>query len=147
MSIRLSAPRCSRSADSGALVSVNGTDAASLIVPPHLGRPDGCRCLNCLAPIWRGEGRTSQNSEILSHAPSGAPPARSVAVVGPHRGQLGKRFPNYAQATGLPQHPQEGADRAGSRPSAPGRPTSHLVAAPPTLPRPFALGCGTFAPG
>src|ERR1700691_4774148 len=32
MSTRLSAPRCSRSGDSGALVSENGTDAASLMV-------------------------------------------------------------------------------------------------------------------
>src|ERR1700738_788498 len=31
MSIRLSAPRCSRSGDSGAFVSVNGTCAASLM--------------------------------------------------------------------------------------------------------------------
>src|SRR5271166_5108878 len=33
MSTRLSAPRCSRSGDSGALVSENGTDAASLTAP------------------------------------------------------------------------------------------------------------------
>ena len=34
MSTNPSAPRCSRSADSGALVSVNGTEAASLMSPP-----------------------------------------------------------------------------------------------------------------
>src|SRR5260370_40355818 len=39
MSIRLSAPRCSRSALSGALVSVNGTGAASLMSAPQLSRP------------------------------------------------------------------------------------------------------------
>src|SRR5258708_31261332 len=39
MSIRLSARRCSRSALSGALVSVNGTGAASLMSAPQLSRP------------------------------------------------------------------------------------------------------------
>src|SRR5258708_28218906 len=39
MAIRLSAPRCSRSALSGALVSVNGTGAASLMSAPQLSRP------------------------------------------------------------------------------------------------------------
>src|ERR1700722_17312083 len=41
MSTRLSAPRCSRSGDSGALVSENGTDAASLMVslPGVFARP------------------------------------------------------------------------------------------------------------
>src|SRR6202041_1178503 len=35
MSTKLSAPRCSRSGDSGALVSENGTDAASLMRTPR----------------------------------------------------------------------------------------------------------------
>src|SRR5260221_12334602 len=39
MSIRLSAPRGSRSALSGALVSVNGTEAGSLMSAPQLSRP------------------------------------------------------------------------------------------------------------
>ena len=34
MSTRLSAPRCSRSADSGALVSENGVEAISLMSTP-----------------------------------------------------------------------------------------------------------------
>src|SRR5258705_13891160 len=42
--------------------------------------------------------------------------------------ELGKRFPNYAQGTGWPQHAQEGADRAVDGPSASGRRTPHLVA-------------------
>ena len=41
MSISFSAPRCRRSGDSGALVSENGTDAASLMFPPRCGRLDG----------------------------------------------------------------------------------------------------------
>src|SRR5258708_17137645 len=39
MSIRLSARRCSRAALSGALVSVNGTEAGSLMSAPQLSRP------------------------------------------------------------------------------------------------------------
>src|SRR5258706_3163273 len=42
--------------------------------------------------------------------------------------QLGKRFPDYAQGTGWPQHAQEGADRAVDGPSASGRRTPHLAA-------------------
>jgi hypothetical protein len=38
MSISRSAPRCSRSGASGALVSENGTEAASLMSTPRLGR-------------------------------------------------------------------------------------------------------------
>ena len=37
MSIRLRAPWCSRSGDSGALVSVNGMCAASLMLTPWAG--------------------------------------------------------------------------------------------------------------
>src|ERR1022692_3599934 len=41
MSTRLSAPRFSRSGDSGAFVSENGTEAASLICTPHVCRRNG----------------------------------------------------------------------------------------------------------
>ena len=37
MSTRLSAPRCNRSADSGALVSENGVEAISLMSTPLIG--------------------------------------------------------------------------------------------------------------
>src|SRR6185437_13048371 len=57
MSTSPSAPRCSRSADSGALVSENGTDAASLI-----------SCLRCdLTRIYRSAARRKLKSHQSPH--------------------------------------------------------------------------------
>src|SRR5271165_1868998 len=79
MSTRLSAPRCSRSGASGALVSENGTDDISHT--PHFSRSESAAARNCPArhPIWEepremNAGRGSQAAEKRGHA---APTRRS----------------------------------------------------------------------
>src|SRR5215472_18638240 len=63
MSISPSAPRCSRSGASGALVSENGTEAASLMSTPYL-RPPNRRHLpelsGAVLPVGRPSGQCDQ---------------------------------------------------------------------------------------
>src|SRR5258708_32248 len=60
MSISLSAPRCSRSGASGALVSENGTEAASLMSTPRLSRLVSGAARNCgtKRSPWEGPRHT-----------------------------------------------------------------------------------------
>src|ERR1700722_5629310 len=67
MSTRLSAPRCSRSGDSGALVSENGTDAASLMVSlPASSHSRSAR------RVWQALSGSRENTESDKHAQDSA---------------------------------------------------------------------------
>src|SRR6266849_2409026 len=82
MSIRPRAPLCSRSGDSGAFGSVNGTCAASLIRSLHQGAVPGLMSGTCLVRIMRG---TAVDSQQRLTPPPGKrfPILRNVPDVGP----------------------------------------------------------------
>src|SRR5579859_1226391 len=89
MSIRLRAPRFSRSADSGAFVSENGTCAASLICSLPQGGWLGSFCAD-LERIMRGTGVDGQPSPLVSHMVS----SRMSLDTASYCIGVGKRFPS-----------------------------------------------------
>src|SRR5260221_3665561 len=112
MSIRLSAPRCSRSALSGALVSVNGTGAASLMSAPQLSRPSRV-ALPELSGAARSIGRGAAVNPAGHRYPVGADCGTS-ALLAPS--QLAATYQKVAwHAKSIPlRHPARSAEPEGA---------------------------------